>query len=86
MQLPGGIDAWKYLGKRIDVELPSEQDWCDELFYDPQLSGQYLVTAVVHDVGKGTHSTKAELVKKRHEIPMDAPCPGYDGGATNNNG
>ncbi len=86
LQLPGGIDAWKYLGKRIDVELPSEQDWCDELFYDPQLSGQYLVTAVVHDVGKGTHSTKAELVKKRHEIPMDAPCPGYDGGATNNNG
>ena len=79
LQLPGGIAAWKYLGKRIDVEIPSEQDWCDDVIYDLQLSGQYLVTAVAHDVGKGSHSTKVELIKKRHNAPMEAPCPGYSG-------
>lgn len=79
LQLPGGIAAWKYLGKRIDVEIPSEQDWCDDILYDLQLTGQYLVTAVAHDVGKGSHSTKVELIKKRHNEPMEAPCPGYSG-------
>ncbi len=79
LQLPGGIAAWKYLGKRIDVEIPSEQDWCDDIIYDEQLKGQYLVTAVAHDVGKGTHSTKVEMVKKRHTKRMEAPCPGYSG-------
>lgn len=80
LQLPGGIAAWKYLGKRIDVEIPSEQDWCDDIIYDEQLKGHYLVTAVAHDVGKGSHSTKVEMIKKRHAKPMDAPCPGYNGG------
>lgn len=79
LQLPGGIAAWEYLGKRVDVEIPSEQDWCDDLIYDTQLSGQYLVTAVAHDVGKGSHGTKVELIKKRHTIRMQKPCEGYSG-------
>ncbi len=79
LQLPGGVKAWEYLGQRVDIELPSEQDWCDDLIYDPQLTGHYLVTAVAHDIGQGSYGCKVELIKKRHAEKMEKPCEGYKG-------
>lgn len=66
--IPGYAKAWEWLGKSIEVQLPSHQDHKSERF-DEYLKGDYLVVAVKTIVTNGRCRTALELAKKRLEKP-----------------
>lgn len=66
VQLPGSAGIWRWLGRNINVDLPSQEDMTGDKF-DKQRRGKYLVASIAHMVGKDSYSCNLELVKKRLE-------------------
>jgi hypothetical protein len=69
VQLPGGVKGWEALGHTIEIDLPSQQDFKNEI-YDKQFKGRYLVVAISHYFGKHSYFINYELIKKRHEVKI----------------
>lgn len=69
IQVPGGVKGWTYLGKTIEIDLPSQQDYVDTQL-DKQLKGTYLCIAICHYVKGGVYMTNYELAKKRHQTKL----------------
>lgn len=70
VQIPGGIKSWEWLGKGIEVELPSHEDMSGEKL-DKYYQGKYLVVAVSHQISGEQYNVTLELVKKRVEKEME---------------
>lgn len=70
LQLPGGIKTWEWLGKSIEVELPSHEDMSGE-DHDKYYKGKYLIIAVSHQVVGHIYNVTLELIKKRVERDMN---------------
>jgi hypothetical protein len=57
-------DSNRRVGDMVSVDIPSTEnpknkdDW-----YDPYLSGKYMITAILHEIGDGSYNMKMELVK-----------------------
>lgn len=62
IQTPAAIGAWKWLGHRVKIDLPSMEDITTDQF-DSLRAGKYLVTAVAFLLGKADAVTNYELVK-----------------------
>lgn len=62
-QIPGTVGVYKWLGKTINVDLPS-QNAASTQNGDFKRSGRYLVTAVVHNFDRQSYSNTLELVKR----------------------
>lgn len=63
IDIPGHACLYEYLGRMIQVELPSHQSIENES-HDKYFKGDYLVTAIRHIIGK-QYSIMMELSKKR---------------------
>lgn len=63
-QIPGSVGCWKWLGKNITVDLPSQQEMTDEK-KDKFRDGRYIVVCVAHMFSKAFYAVNLELVKKR---------------------
>lgn len=66
VQIPGSVKSWEWLGKNVQVDLPSQQDVEGEKL-DKQRKGRYVVVAICHNIKKSAYATNIELVKKRLE-------------------
>lgn len=62
-QIPGTVGIYKWLGKTINVDLPS-QNALSLPGNDSKRSGRYLVTAVVHNFDRQSYYNTIELVKR----------------------
>lgn len=69
VQIPGGAIAWQWLGRSINVKLPSHEDMTEEK-EDKYYSGKYLVVAVAHQIKVEEYHVTLELIKKRTEQSM----------------
>lgn len=63
VQIPGSVGTFRWIGKTINVELPSQND-SESMTLDPR-SGAFLVTAVVHICDRDQYVVNLELVKRR---------------------
>lgn len=63
-QMPGGVGTWKWLGKNITVDLPSQEEQSGEKM-DKYRRGRYVVVAIAHMFSKATYAVNLEMVKKR---------------------
>lgn len=63
VKIPGGVGIYKWLGKTINVDLPS-QNTVSKNTIDEKRSGRYLVTAIVHNFERQTYSNTLELVRR----------------------
>lgn len=66
VQVPGSIGIYKWLGKTVYVEMPSQSDLNTENF-DRKRTGKYLVTAISHYLNANGYVCNLELIKKRLE-------------------
>ena len=76
MKLPGAITgfqliagaakSWEWLGKNVQVDLPSQTDMEGEKL-DKQRKGRYVIVAMCQHIGKDAYVTNVEMVKKRLE-------------------
>ena len=64
VQLLGGVGTWKWLGKNITVDLPSQEELSGEKM-DKYRRGSYVVVAIAHMFSKSCYAVNLELVKKR---------------------
>lgn len=63
-QIPGSVGCWKWLGKNIQVELPSQEEKTGEAM-DKYRKGTYVVICVAHMFSKARYDVNLEMVKKR---------------------
>ncbi len=64
VQMPGGVGTWKWIGKNITVDLPSQEEMSGEKM-DKYRRGRYVVVCVAHMFSKAAYAVNLELVKKR---------------------
>jgi len=65
-QIPGSVGCWKWIGKNLQVDLPSQSEYGDEK-KDKYRSGRYVVVALAHMFSKAFYAVNLEMVKKRLE-------------------
>lgn len=70
VQIPGGVKCWEWLGRGVEVELPSHEDMSDEEL-DKYYKGTYLVIAIAHQIEGELYQVTLELVKKRLSKGME---------------
>lgn len=64
VEVAGGACWWKAIGKKIDVELPSQEDISGET-NDKYYKGSYVVLAIKHNIIGNNYKITMELGKKR---------------------
>mgnify|MGYP000514708945 CR=1 FL=1 len=64
--LPGAAKSWEWLGKNVQVDLPSQTDMEDEKL-DKHRKGRFVIVAMCQHIGKDAYVTNVEMVKKRLE-------------------
>lgn len=65
-QMRGSAGTYKWLGKHVYIEMPSNNNTSDE-FYSQFRKGYYLVTAIVHYITPSMYVNNYEFVKVRME-------------------
>jgi len=61
-------DSRRRVGDMVSVDIPSTEDPKNkDDWYDPYLSGRYMVTAILHEIGDGSYNMKMELVKDGYD-------------------
>lgn len=65
-QIPGSVGCWKWIGKNLQVDLPSQAEEGGEK-KDKYRSGRYVVVALAHMFSKSYYAVNLEMVKKRLE-------------------
>lgn len=65
-QMRGSVGTYKWLGKHIYIELPSNNETKGE-FYSEFRRGYYLITAVMHHITPSMYTNNYEFVKMRIE-------------------
>jgi hypothetical protein len=63
VQIPGGAAEWEWIGKTIEVKLPSQQSMKKNMLFDPDFEGKYLVSGVTHNIGLHDYLVNLELLK-----------------------
>lgn len=71
MTVPGVASHWKLLGKQVDVELPSHQDYDEGQYLDKYMKGSYVVAAIRHTIIQSMYKITFEMTKKRVETPYE---------------
>lgn len=70
VQLPGAVGFYKFIGKNLKVELPSQQDIDLGKNLDEYRKGKYFVSSITHLIRPDKYLTNFELIKKRMEAPI----------------
>lgn len=65
IKLPGFICRYEALGRKCEVQLPSQQDIDQAESLDKYFKGEYLITAIKHTFTQARYSMTFELGKKR---------------------
>jgi len=61
-------DSRRRVGDIVSVDIPSTEDpKGKDDWYDPYLSGRYMITAILHELGDGNYTMKMELVKDGYD-------------------
>lgn len=61
-------DSRRRVGDMVSVDIPSTEDPKNkDDWYDPYLSGRYMITAILHEIGDGSYNMKMELVKDGYD-------------------
>lgn len=61
-------DSRRRVGEIVSVDIPSTEDpKGKDDWYDPYLSGRYMITAILHEIGDGDYTMKMELVKDGYD-------------------
>jgi hypothetical protein len=61
-------DSRRRVGEIVSVDIPSTEDpKGKDDWYDPYLSGRYMITAILHEIGDGNYTMKMELVKDGYD-------------------
>lgn len=61
-------DSRRRVGEIVSVDIPSTEDpKGKDDWYDPYLSGRYMITAILHELGDGNYTMKMELVKDGYD-------------------
>lgn len=61
-------DSRRKVGEMVNVDIPSTENPKDkDDWYDPYLSGRYMITAILHEIGDGSYNMKMELVKDGYD-------------------
>jgi hypothetical protein len=61
-------DSRRRVGEIVSVDIPSVEDPKNkDDWYDPYLSGNYMITAIVHEIGHGDYTMKMELAKDGYD-------------------
>jgi hypothetical protein len=61
-------DSRRRVGDIVSVDIPSTEDPKNkDDWYDPYLSGRYMVTSILHEIGDGSYNMKMELVKDGYD-------------------
>ena len=64
-------DSRRRVGDIVSVDIPSVEDPKNkDVWYDPYLSGKYMITAIVHEIGHGDYTMKMELAKDGYDEPI----------------
>ena len=66
VQIAGAAKSWEWLGKNVQVDLPSQTDMEDEKL-DKHRKGRFVIVAMCQHIGKDSYVTNVEFVKKRLE-------------------
>lgn len=69
-QIPGSVGCWKWIGKNLQVDLPSQEETSNER-NDKYRSGRYVVVALAHMFSKSYYAVNLEMVKKRLEEELE---------------
>ena len=69
VQLAGQTKYWEILGKSIEVDMQTHEDFSGEKL-DKYYSGKYLVAAIEHVIAGKEYYVNLELIKKRLKRPM----------------
>ena len=57
-------DSRRRVGDMVSVDIPSTEDPKNkDDWYDPYLSGRYMITTILHEIGDGSYNMKIELAK-----------------------
>ena len=61
-------DSRRRVGEIVSVDIPSTEDpKGKDDWYDPYLSGRYMITAILHEIGDGDYTMKMELAKDGYD-------------------
>ena len=61
-------DSRRRVGDIVSVDIPSTEDPKNkEDWYDPYLSGRYMITAILHEIGDGSYNMKMELARDGYD-------------------
>ena len=61
-------DSRRRVGEIVSVDIPSTEDpKGKDDWYDPYLSGRYMITAILHELGDANYTMKMELVKDGYD-------------------
>lgn len=69
VMIPGFSSSYKHIGKKVEIDIPSHQETTDDQL-NKYLKGDFVVTAMNHEITKGEYLIIAELSKKRLDTPL----------------
>lgn len=61
-------DSRRRVGEIVDIDLPAiENPKNKDEWVDPMLSGRYMITSILHEIGDGSYTMKMEVVKDGYD-------------------
>jgi hypothetical protein len=61
-------DSRRRVGEIVNIDLPAvENPKNKDEWVDPMMSGRYMITSILHEIGDGSYTMKMEVVKDGYD-------------------